>query len=85
MWNIADVTDDDKQIAQFVGALRKRELMWYINFTENQTRSKANIKANFLALFKIEEVTHLATQKFKDIKHVPSKPVQEYDKRFKDL
>ena len=26
MWDAADVTDDDKKIAQFVGALRKRTL-----------------------------------------------------------
>ena len=48
MWDAADVTDDDRKITQFVGALRKRALMWYMNFTENQTRSKADIKANFL-------------------------------------
>lgn len=35
MWDAADVIDDDKKIAQFVGALRKRELTWYMKFTEN--------------------------------------------------
>ena len=59
MWDAADVTDDDKKITQFAGVLRKRALTWYINFAENQTRSKADIKANFLAFFKIENVTHL--------------------------
>ena len=39
-----------------------------MNFTENQTRSKVVIKANFLAFFEIEEVAHLAVQKIKDIK-----------------
>ena len=40
MWDAADVTDDDKKIAQFVGALRKRALTWYMNFTENQAKTK---------------------------------------------
>ena len=52
---------------------------------ENQTRSKANIKANFLAFFKTEDVAHLVVQKIKDIKQVPGESVWEYDKRFKDL
>ena len=85
MWDAADVTDNDKQITQFVSALRKRALMWYMNFTKNQTRSKVDIKANFLAFFKIEDVAHLVVQKLKDIKQVPGESVWEYDKRFKDL
>ena len=60
MWDVADVTDENKQISQFAGALRKRVLTWYMNFTESQNRSKAEIKANFLAFFKTEDVTHLA-------------------------
>ena len=60
MWDAANVTDDDKQIAHFAGALRKRALTWYMNFTENQTISKVDIKANFLASFKTKDVTHLA-------------------------
>ena len=59
MWDAADVTDDDKKIAQFAGALRKRALTWYIHFVENQTKSKADIKANFLAFFKTEDVAPL--------------------------
>ena len=85
MWDATDITDNDKKIAQFAGALRKRELTWYMNFTKKQARSKDDIKLNFLAFFKIEDVTHLASQKLKDIKKVPSESVQEYDKRFKDL
>ena len=65
--------------------MRKRALTWYMNFTENQTRSKADIKANFLAFFKTKDITHLAAQNPKDIKQVPGKYVQEYDKIFKDL
>ena len=60
MWDVADIIDEDKQIAQFVGTLRKRALPWYMNFMESQNRSKAEMKANFLAFFKTEDVTHLA-------------------------
>ena len=77
IWDATDVTDDDKKIAQFVGALRKRALTLYMNLTENQARSKSEIKTNFLAFFKIEDVIHLATQKFKDIKQVPREIVRE--------
>ena len=56
-----------------------------MNFTENQVRTKDEIKTNFLAFFKTEDVAHLAAQKLKDIKQIPGEIVQEYDKRFKDL
>ena len=85
MWDATDIIDEDKQIAQFVGTLRKRVLTWYMNFTESQNRSKAEIKVNFLAFFKTDNVAHLAAQKLKDIKQLPSKSVRENDKRFKDL
>ena len=85
MWDTTEVTDENRQIAQFVGASRKRALTWYMNFTESQNRSKAEIKASFLAFFKSEDVAHLATQKLKDIKQRLGESVREYDKRFKDL
>ena len=85
MWDATDITDEDKQIAQFVGASRKRALTWYMNFTESQNRSKSEIKASLLAFFKIEDIAHLAAQKLKDIKQRPRESVREYDKRFKDL
>ena len=68
MWDAADVIDEDNQITQFTGALRKRALTWYMKFIEIHNRSKAEIKANFLAFFKTEDVAHLAAQKLKDIK-----------------
>ena len=52
MWDAVDVTDENKQIAQFAGALRKRALTWYMNFMESQNRSKVEKKASFLAFFK---------------------------------
>ena len=85
MWDAADVTNDDKKITQFVGAPRKRALTWYMNFTENQARSKDEIKTSFLVFFKTKDVAHLGAQKLKDVKQVPRETVLEYDKRFKDL
>ena len=35
MWDATDITDDNKKIVHFVGALKKRALTWYMNFTEN--------------------------------------------------
>ena len=85
MWDAADVTDDNKKIAQFPGALRKRALTWYMNFTENQARTKDEIKTKFLGFFKTKNVAHLVAQKLKDIKEIPEETVCEYDKRYKDL
>ena len=85
MWDAADVTDENRQIAQFAGALRKRALTWYMNFTESQNISKAEIKASFLAFFKTEDVAHLVAQKLKDFKQRLGESVREYEKRFKDL
>ena len=85
MWDVANVIDEDKQIVLFGGALRKRALTSYMNFTESQNRSKAEIKASFLTFFKMEDVTHLAAQKLKDNKQRPGESVRKYDKRFKDL
>ena len=50
-----------------------------MNFMENRTRSKADIKANFLAFFKIEEVAHLAMQNLKDIKQVLGESVKGHN------
>jgi hypothetical protein len=85
MWDATDVIDEDKQITQFAGALRKRVLTWYMNFTESQNRSKAEIKANILAFFKTEDVAHLVAWKPKGIKQLPGESVRGYDKRFRDL
>ena len=85
MWDAADVTDENRQIIQFASTLRKRALTWYMNFTESQNRSKVEIKANFLAFFKMEDVAHLVAQKLKDIKQRLGESIREYDKRFKDL
>lgn len=69
MWDATDVTDEDKQIAQFASTLRKKALTWYMN------RTKAKIKSNFLAFFKTKDVAHLATQNLKDIKEVPRESI----------
>jgi hypothetical protein len=52
-WNAADITNEDKQMAQFGATLRHHTLTWFMNYTKNQTRSKAEIKNNFLTFFKI--------------------------------
>jgi hypothetical protein len=33
--DVVDVTDEMKHMAQFVKALRKRALTWFMNFTNN--------------------------------------------------
>jgi endo-beta-N-acetylglucosaminidase D len=33
LWDVADVKDEDKQMAQFSVALRHRALTWFMNYT----------------------------------------------------
>ena len=80
MCDATDITDENRQITQFAGTLRKRALTWYMNFMESQNRSKVEIKASFLAFFKTKDITHLAMQKLKDIKQRPGESVREYAK-----
>ena len=37
-WEANQVTDEDRQMAQFIGALRKMALTWYMTFLERQPR-----------------------------------------------
>jgi len=43
IWDATDITNKAKQLAQFVGALRRRALTWFMNFTENRSKSKSDI------------------------------------------
>ena len=73
-------------MAQFVGALRKRALTWYITYIERTPQaSKADIKAQFLSFFKTLDAKHLAAKKLKTTSQKPVESVREYDKRWKDL
>ena len=71
---------------QFVGALRKRALTWYMTFFERQPRAtKAKIKVQFLSFFKMPDAKHLAAKKLKTTSQKPGESVRNYDKRWKDL
>ena len=77
---------EQRQMAQFIGALRKRALTWYMTYIERTPQaSKADIKAQFLSLFKTPYVKHLAAKKLKTTSQKPAESVREYDKRWKDL
>jgi hypothetical protein len=82
-WNVMDVTDEMKKW-QFVGALRKRSLTWFMNFIDNQTRSKHKLRIIFYRFSKHKTTNTWPTQKLKEIKQMLGEFVQEYDKWFKD-
>jgi hypothetical protein len=84
-WDATDITDEDKQMAQFGAALRARALTWFMNYTDNQQCSKEDIKKIFLKFFKTQDNSHLEAQKLKEIKQNLGETVWEYDKRFKYL
>ena len=73
-------------MAQFVGALRKRELTWYMTYTEKTPNAtKAEIKQQFLSFFKTLDAKHLAAKKLKTTVQKPTESVWDYDKWWKDL
>ena len=73
-------------MAQFVGALRKRALTWYMTYIERAPQaSKAEIKAQFVSFFKTPNTKHLEAKKLKTTSQNPVDSVQEYDKRWNDL
>ena len=73
-------------MAQFIGALRKRALTWYMTYIERTPQaSKAEIKAQFLSFFKTPDAKHLVAKKLKTTSQKPTESVREYDKRWKDL
>ena len=73
-------------MAQFVGALRKIALTWYMTYIERTPRaSKANINAQFLSFFKTPDAKHLAEKKLKTTSQKSVESVSDYDKRWKDL
>ena len=85
-WEANQVTDEDRKMAQFTGALRKRELTWYMTFSERQPRTtNAEIKAQFLSFFKTLDAKHLAAKKLKTTSQKIVETVRDYDKRWKDL
>jgi len=55
-----------------------------MNYTNNQVRTKGQIKNEFLAFFKTQEGLHLAAQKLKDIKQKHGESIRAYDRRLKD-
>ena len=85
-WEANQVTDKDRQMAQFTGSLRKRALTWYMTFLERQTREiKSEIKVQFLSFFKTPDAKHLAAKKLKTTSQKLGEIVRDYNKRWKDL
>ena len=73
-------------MAQFAGALRKRALTWYMNFSERQPRAtKAKIKAQFLSFFKTPDAKHMAVKKLKTTSQKLGESVHDYDKCWEEL
>ena len=78
--------DEDRQMVQFTGALRKRALTWYMTFSERTPRAtKSEVKAQFLSFFKTLDTKHLAAKKLKTTSQKLGETVRDYDKRWKYL
>ena len=85
-WEANQVTDEDRQMAQFAGALRKRALTWYMTFSKRQPKvTKAEMKAQFLSFFKTLDAKHLAVKKLKTTSQNPGESIRDYNKCWKYL
>ena len=66
IWEANQVTVEERQMAQFASALRKRELTWYMTYIERTPQAyKVEIKVEFLSFFKTPDAKHLAAKKLK--------------------
>ena len=73
-------------MAQFVGALRKQALTWYMTYTEKTPNAtKEYIKQQFLSFFKTPDEKHVVAKKLKMTVRKPIETIQDYYKRFKNL
>ena len=53
IWEENLVTSEELQMVQFVGALHKRELTWYMPYMEKTTNAnKEEIKQQFMSFFR---------------------------------
>ena len=83
-WEANQVTDEDRQMAQFTGALRKMELTWYMTFSKRTLQeTKAEVKVQFLSFFKTLDVKHLAAKKLKTTSQNLGETIHDYDKCWK--
>ena len=68
-------------MAQFVGALRKRELTWYMTFSERTPEAtKAEVKPQILSFFKTPHAKHMEANKLKKTSQKLGEIVRDYDK-----
>ena len=75
-WEANQVIAEDKQMAQFTGALRKRALTWYMTFSERTPNaSKVEIKAQFLSFFKTPDAKHLEAKKLNTTLQKPAESI----------
>ena len=83
-WEANDITSEDHQMAQFVGALQKIALTWYMTYIEKTPNArKGQIKQQFMYFFKTPDAKHFAAKKLKTVGQNPTETVREYDKMFK--
>ena len=83
LWKANLIDDENQQINQFAGGLRNKVLTWYINFLEEDPKSKQQKKDNSLEFFKVNDTKHMAGHKLKQIKKRIGESIREYDSRFK--
>ena len=76
IWETNAITNEDHKMTQFVGALQKRALTWYMNYIEKMPNAtKGYIKQQFMSFFKTPNAKYIAATKLKTTTHKPTETV----------
>jgi hypothetical protein len=86
VWSIKNITDEAVKRDQFNTTLRDHTLSWYMKFVQGATPKPLNsIKTTLIVEFKKPKSESQCIKKLKEIKQRTTKPVWEFDQRFKNL
>jgi hypothetical protein len=87
LWNIKNFTYEAVKRTQFSTTLRDRALSWYMKLVQGLAQPKPlnEIKNALIAEFKKPKLESQCIIELKEIKKKVSKPVWEFDQRFKTL
>jgi hypothetical protein len=87
VWSIKQVTDESIKRTQFSTTLRDHTLNWYMKFASGpkQPKSLNDIKTALSGEFKKPNSESQSIIELKEIKQKVTKPVWEFDQRFKTV
>ena len=84
MWTIKQIHDDNIKLVQLVTTLRERALTWYMKYAATP-KTLVQVITAMIKEFKKPKSKSQCITELKDIKHLPSESVWDFDQKFKAL